>query len=266
MLARFEAVTKRLLEQQSGSSGALPVRTDPAPFVQQLLSVLFPQIRGRRELEPQALFDLHSLDVRMTNALNVTPEENSLEWIIDGLPEIHSKLMLDAQAIFEGDPAAKSVDEVIIAYPGFLAIAIFRVAHEFFAAGIPILPRVLTEYAHEKTGIDIHPGADIGPGFCIDHGTGIVVGETTKVGKRVKLYQGVTLGALSVEKAAAGSKRHPTVEDNVVLYSNATVLGGQTVIGHDSIIGGNVWITESVPPHSVIYHKAEVTLRSNKGS
>ena len=265
MLSRFEAVTQRLLKQQSGDDRAFAVRTDPAPFVQQLLSVLFPQVRGRRALETQELYDLYSLAVRMLTALNVAPGQGTVEKIIDGLPEIHTKLLVDAQAIFDGDPAARSVDEVIIAYPGFLAIAIFRVAHEFHLAGVPILPRLLTEFAHEKTGIDIHPGADIGPGFCIDHGTGIVIGETTTVGKNVKLYQGVTLGALSVDKGNAGNKRHPTVEDNVVLYSNATVLGGETVIGHDSIIGGNVWITESVPPRSVIYHKAEVTLK-NKGT
>ena len=160
--------------------------------------------------------------------------------------------------------AAESVDEVISAYPGFRAIAIYRIAHEFYRMGVPLFPRILTESAHQRTGIDIHPGATIGRSFFIDHGTGIVVGETTTIGDSVKIYQGVTLGALSVDKTLASSKRHPTIEDNVVIYSNATILGGTTVIGHDSVIGGNVWLTESVPPYSVVYHKSEVHVRSTR--
>jgi len=150
----------------------------------------------------------------------------------------------------------------ISAYPGFLAIAFHRVAHEFYRLGVPIFPRILAEVAHQRTGVDIHPGATIGEAFCIDHGTGIVIGETTVIGDRVKIYQGVTLGALSVDKALSTSKRHPTIEDDVVIYSNATILGGATVVGHHSVIGGNVWLTSSVPPHSVVYHSSEVRVRN----
>ena len=150
---------------------------------------------------------------------------------------------------------------MISAYPGFLAIAIHRIAHELCGLGVPILPRLLAEVAHTRTGIDIHPGATIGGSFCIDHGTGIVIGETAVIGNDVKLYQGVTLGALSVAKRAAGMKRHPTIEDRVVIYANATVLGGDTVVGHDSVVGGNVFLTASLPPDSVVYQTSQVRVR-----
>jgi len=180
------------------------------------------------------------------------------------LPAIYRLLWLDARAIHEGDPAAESVDEVISAYPGFFAIYTHRVAHELYRRQVPILPRLFTEYAHVRTGIDIHPGASIGERFCIDHGTGVVIGETTVIGAGVKLYQGVSLGALSVSKHQRATKRHPTIEDRVVVYSNATILGGGTVVGHDSVVGGNVFLTESVPPHSVVYHSADKRVRSRR--
>ncbi|MEQ8926629.1 MAG: serine O-acetyltransferase EpsC [Fulvivirga sp.] len=169
---------------------------------------------------------------------------------MDSLSEIRKKLDEDIDALFNGDPAAKSKTEVIRTYPGFFAIAAHRIAHQFSLYNLALIPRIISEYAHSKTGIDIHPSANIGNSFCIDHGTGVVIGETTVIGNNVKIYQGVTLGALSVKKEDAKTKRHPTIEDNVVIYSGATILGGKTVIGHDSIIGGNVWITESVPPKS----------------
>lgn len=172
------------------------------------------------------------------------------------LPELYALLNTDIQAILEGDPAAKSEFEIIRAYPGFFAISIYRLANALLKLDIPLIPRILTEYAHSKTGIDIHPGAEVGKYLYIDHGTGIVIGETTIIGNNVKLYQGVTLGALSVEKSMASTKRHPTVEDNVVIYSGATILGGETVIGSNSIIGGNVWLTKSVPAYSTVYHEA----------
>jgi serine O-acetyltransferase len=175
-------------------------------------------------------------------------------------------LWLDAEAIEEGDPAAESVEEVVSAYPGFHAIAIYRIAHEFYALEVPIFPRLLSELAHQRTGIDIHPGATIGRSFFIDHGTGIVIGETSVIGERVKIYQGVTLGALSVEKSLSASKRHPTIENGVVIYSNATILGGETVIGHDSVIGGNVWLTESVLPYSVVYNRSEIRVRNREAT
>jgi serine O-acetyltransferase len=180
---------------------------------------------------------------------------------LDGLPVIHASLVLDAQAHYTGDPAARSIDEVILAYPGFRAVGMYRIANRLWRLSVPLLPRLVTALAHEQTGIDLHPGSTIGRAFSIDHGTGVVVGETTVIGDRVKLYQGVTLGAASVSKALAHRKRHPTVGDDVVIYANATILGGDTVIGEGSVIGGNVWLTHSVPPGSVVTHEG-VTERS----
>lgn len=177
------------------------------------------------------------------------------------LPEIRNILQEDISAAYDGDPAAMSKIEVAMAYPGLFAITVHRVAHELYRLKVPLLPRVMSEYAHSKTGIDIHPGASIGERFFIDHGTGVVIGETCVIGKNVKIYQGVTLGALSFpkdEKTGAlvkGIKRHPNVEDNVVIYAGATILGGDTVIGHDSEIGGNVWLMQSIPPYSRVYNK-----------
>lgn len=168
------------------------------------------------------------------------------------LPATRERLFADADATWRMDPAATSVDEVIVAYPGFLAIACHRIAHPLYGLRVPIIPRLVTEWAHERTGIDLHPGAVIGERFAIDHGTGIVVGETATIGDDVRLYQGVTLGALRVEKSMAAAKRHPTIEDGVVIYANATILGGDTVIGAGSVIGGNTWLTRSVPPGSVV--------------
>jgi len=176
------------------------------------------------------------------------------EDFIEALADVRALLLLDAEAHFDGDPAARSVDEVILAYPGFRAVALYRMANHLHRAGVPLLPRLITEQAHRETGIDIHPGATIGRAFSIDHGTGVVIGETTVIGDRVKLYQGVTLGAASVRKALADVKRHPTVEDDVVIYANATILGGDTVIGASSVIGGNVWLTHSVPAGSMVSH------------
>ncbi len=177
------------------------------------------------------------------------------------VPSIYQVLMNDAAAVLQFDPAAKSIEEVLMAYPGFFATAVYRFSHQLVVQGVPILPRVFAEYAHSKTGIDVHPGATIGTSFFIDHGTGIVIGETTVIGNNVKIYQGVTLGALSVNKGCAESKRHPSIEDNVIIYSGATILGGDTVIGHDSVIGGNVWLTNSVLPFSIVYHKSEISIR-----
>lgn len=167
----------------------------------------------------------------------------------------------DAAFIQANDPACTSVSEVILAYPGFYAIAAYRVGHILYREGVPTLPRLITEHAHEWTGVDIHPGAEIGCPFFIDHGTGVVVGETTRIGDRVKVYQGVTLGALSVKKELAQERRHPTIGDDVVLYASAAVLGGDTFVGEGSVIGGNVWLTESVPARSIVYHKSTVRIR-----
>ncbi len=173
-------------------------------------------------------------------------EETSIA-MVEELPEIKRKITLDVEAGFKGDPAAKSIEEVIISYPAIEAILVYRIAHFLHKNGVPVIPRMMSEYIHGKTGIDINPGAIIGESFFIDHGTGVVIGESTIIGNNVKLYQGVTLGALSVKKELMNKKRHPTIEDDVTIYANATILGGQTIIGRGSVIGGNTWVTKSIP-------------------
>lgn len=190
---------------------------------------------------------------------------NYTQLFLDTLPVIKKTLLNDAGFIFESDPAAKDIIEVIAIYPGFFAVYCYRIAHALDKLSVPLLPRMITEYAHKVTGIDIHPGAIIGSPFSIDHGTGIVIGETTEIGNYVKLYQGVTLGALSVDKSKASKKRHPTIEDNVILYAGSTILGGETIVGRGSIIGGNVWLTESIAPFSVVYNKSEKIVRNQNG-
>lgn len=188
--------------------------------------------------------------------LEALAQQKAVE-LLRRLPELRYVLEMDVEAAFLGDPAAKSHHEIIFCYPGLEAITVYRIAHELLLLGVPLIPRMMTECAHSKTGIDVHPGARIGPGFFIDHGTGVVIGETCDIGKHVKLYQGVTLGALSFPRDAAGNiirgmKRHPTLEDDVVVYANATILGGDTVIGHHAVIGSNVWLTQSVDPYTVV--------------
>ena len=177
------------------------------------------------------------------------------------LPKLRGMLAKDIRAALEGDPAAKSYDEIIFSYPGIRAITIYRIAHELYHQKIPLLPRIMTEYAHGRTGIDIHPGAHIGESFFIDHGTGVVIGETCAIGNRVRIYQGVTLGALSLSKAECkrlrSKKRHPSIEDDAIIYANATILGGDTVVGARSVIGGNVWLTHSVPPDTEVFIKKQ---------
>jgi len=178
------------------------------------------------------------------------------------LESIHTRLEGDLDAVFNFDPAAKTKSEVLLAYPGFFAIAVYRVSHHLWNSGIPVLPRLISEYVHSKTGIDIHPGATIGERFFIDHGTGIVIGETAIIGNDVKIYQGVTLGALNVSKDLAEEKRHPTIGNDVIIYANATILGGNTLIGNGAVIGGNVWITNSIPDDSLVYHKSEIVIKN----
>lgn len=237
-------------------------------FVDDLLKILFPHFSAdffdsAIEVE-SSIYQLRRSLNEVLIALNGDTKEKSKKFSEDfivKLPQIHQKLYEDAKAIYSGDPAAESLDEVILAYPGFFAIAVYRIANELYNMGIPILPRIISEYAHQITGIDIHPGAKIGTPFFIDHGTGIVIGETTTVGSNVKIYQGVTLGALSIQKELANKKRHPTIEDDVIIYSNAVILGGETTIGKGSIIGGNVWLTRSVPPNSVVQHRSEISFK-----
>jgi serine O-acetyltransferase len=183
----------------------------------------------------------------------------------NNLGNIKKVLLKDADFILESDPAATEQIEVIAIYPGFYAIFCYRIANFLAKLTVPLFPRMIAEYAHRVTGIDIHPGASIGIPFSIDHGTGIVIGETANIGNNVKLYQGVTLGALSVDKGKASIKRHPTIEDNVILYAGCTILGGETIVGRNSIIGGNVWLTESIAPFSVVYHKSEIIVRNQNG-
>jgi serine O-acetyltransferase len=262
---RDHAFAKLLAGDRAVHGRIYPLKHDVAAFADSLLGILFPQLSDDALAAPDDLAarlvlvrrDLRRLVEPFTDAA----ADHVIASFADSLPRVHAALLEDGEAILAGDPAAESLDEVVAAYPGFLAIAIHRVAHELYVLKVPILPRLLAEVAHTRTGIDIHPGATIGRGFCIDHGTGVVVGETAVIGNGVKLYQGVTLGALSVVKELAGHKRHPTIGDHVVIYANATVLGGDTVVGADSIVGGNVFITSSIAPGSVLYQTSRSRVR-----
>lgn len=196
--------------------------------------------------------------LNVTKACNDCNNEEVAHTFFEMFPEIYRKMNTDIDAIQHGDPAAKSTFEIVRAYPGFIAIAFYRIANVLLKLDVPLIPRLLTELAHSKTGIDIHPGATIGDYLCIDHGTGIVIGETTVIGNHVKIYQGVTLGALSVDKKMVDVKRHPTIEDHVILYAGATILGGDTIVGSHCTIGGNVWLTRSVPPYATVYHQPTI--------
>lgn len=260
----IDELKQQLLEKHKFTDH-YPATSVLASYVTSILMTLFPQQARERVIEAVILderFEKHYQDflkifTPIQDKLKNTPENLAIKFI-DGIPLVYQELLQDVDCIQSGDPAATSEYEVIRTYPGFYAIAFYRLARLLHQLEIPLAPRIITEFAHSKTGIDIHPGASIAPSFFIDHGTGIVIGGTAEIGKNVKLYQGVTLGALSVSKEMANTKRHPTIQDNVVIYAGATILGGNTIVGHDSVIGGNVWLTESVPPFSKIYHKSEV--------
>ena len=239
-------------------------------FVERIIDLLFPfrtkKSLSREELKRQLAeleSELESLMHPLEKKLSRKPAEICREFM-NRLPVIYERMIEDADAFMQFDPAAVSIEEIIICYPGFFSIAVYRLAHELQGLQVPVLPRIMAEYAHSKTGVDIHPGARIGKSFFIDHGTGTVIGETAVIGNNVKIYQGVTLGALFVKKSMARQKRHPTIEDNVIIYARSTILGGETNIGHDSVIGGNVWLTESVLPFSVVYQKHHVIVRDSK--
>ncbi|MCC5919045.1 MAG: serine acetyltransferase [Cyclobacteriaceae bacterium] len=256
----------RQLYQEHQKEACCPPPRWVISFFDRLLGLLFPQFAEKdfHSAEEIAAYGqmLKSDLVRILQHGKTPKGANYTSMataFFDALPDIKSRLMRDVDAVFEGDPAAKSHTEVIRTYPGFYAIVAHRIANYFHEQEVELMPRIISEYAHGKTGIDIHPGAKIGDYFCIDHGTGVVIGETTIIGKRVKIYQGVTLGALSVKKEDARSQRHPILEDGVVVYAGATILGGTTVIGKDSVIGGNVWLTQSVPPQSKVYYKAKMS-------
>lgn len=254
-------------KKQQGCS--LPDAARARRFVRKLFEVLFicKSEADNNEFEIQS--QLKKLERQLQLLLypvlhNEEYGDKQTTIFFENIPALYQKLLLDANALYEADPAAKNIEEVLVAYPGFFAIATYRIAHQLHQQKIPLLPRIISEYAHSKTGIDIHPAATIGESFAIDHGTGIVIGETAVIGSHVKIFQGVTLGALSVQKEKASEKRHPTIEDNVVIYSGATILGGATVVGHDSVIGGNVWLTKAVQPFSIVYYQAEVTVQDKK--
>jgi len=269
----------------------IPSRDSVIDIVQRICRILYPGyfVQSRLEQfnlsyylgqEATALFEILSEQVSVAlrhdcirhNLPCIKCEERGQEITVEFMGKfagLRTILATDVRAAYEGDPAAKSYDEVIFSYPGLFAVSVYRIAHELWEQDVPFIPRIMTEYAHSLTGIDIHPGAHIQESFFIDHGTGVVVGETTGIGKRVRLYQGVTLGALSLPKGAGelfrNKKRHPTIEDDVIIYAGATILGGETVIGARSVIGGNVWLTESVPPDTKVFlKKPELIFKANR--
>jgi serine O-acetyltransferase len=234
-------------------------------FFEELLGLLFPEyavqkVNSEDEVSARLILLRETLSAILTRNRHLHQAEGSQLSLrfFSGLEKIFDWVHQDVDAMYEGDPAAKSKTEILRSYPGFYAIAAYRIANLLHQLGIKLIPRMITEIAHSRTGIDIHPGATIGQFFCIDHGTGLVIGETTVIGNHVKIYQGVTLGALSVDKADADLKRHPTIEDHVVIYAGATILGGRTSIGKNSVIGGNVWLTKSVPANSKVYYQTQI--------
>jgi serine O-acetyltransferase len=268
----------------------LPSRQSVSAIVEELQSLIFPGFQAEENLNlselryaigEKVIAAAHALTVEVEKSLRYAcrimkdcsrhqdcrgEAQDIVEELLGKIPEIRRKVSLDVAAANKGDPAARSEDEVILAYPFVQAIMVHRIAHELWLSEVALIPRMMSEYIHGKTGIDIHPGAVIGNSFFIDHGTGVVIGETTVIGDNVKIYQGVTLGALSVQKQLANKKRHPTIEDDVTIYAGATILGGETVVGRGTIIGGNVWLTETVPPNSRILHQPSQTSRIQKKS
>ena len=285
-MKNIEIIAKKMAESYKTSEvtmltscSGLPVRDEVIGILNEVKALMFPAYFAPKEAMVDATEFaeelLNSIYFRLKKQVALAlsfkckedvseKAEKITEDFISALPEIHRVLLTDVNATFEGDPAASSKEEIIFSYPGFYTIFVYRVAHLLYQSGVPFVPRMMTEYAHDKTGIDINPGATIGEYFFIDHGTGIVIGETTVIGKHVKLYQGVTLGALSPRKgqSLAGVKRHPTVKDNVTIYSGASILGGDTVIGEGAVIGGNSFITESVGENSrVSVKKPELIIK-----
>ncbi|UCH13701.1 MAG: serine acetyltransferase [Bacteroidales bacterium] len=259
-----------LFNQYKNFRKEVPSISKAHTFADSIIDFLFPIKRERKCTLPQIDLNLTQLQIDFKDLLDPMekilgePINDIAEKFFKKLPDIYDKLLKDANTFLDSDPAARSIESVIIYYPGFYSISVYRLSHVLYKLKIPFLPRILSEYAHSKTGIDIHPGAEIGLNFFIDHGTGVVIGETTTIGNNVKIYQGVTLGAMYVKKSMKGKKRHPTIEDNVIIYSGSTILGGDTVIGHDTIIGGNVWLTHSVPSYSVVYHESKTVVRDSK--
>ena len=265
-----QSFLKQLYDKHQNTE-AVPSSKDISSWAIKIIRLLYPEqakefFRSVDEIEGE----FWNLGNELKHLLETTDQckncdiNKKVESFHSAIPELFRVLNTDVEAILNGDPAAKSKFEIIRAYPGFYAISIYRLANLLNKLEVNLIPRILTEFAHSRTGIDIHPGAEIGEYFFIDHGTGVVIGETCIIGNHVKIYQGVTLGALSVDKSLANIKRHPTVKDNVVIYSGATILGGNTIIGENSVIGGNVWLTKSVQPNATVYHKPEIKVVENE--
>ena len=250
-------VTNKIDETVVYTNYSMCLRDAVAAFTKQLINNLF-DVNHLTENAAQTRAQF----LKILERLSIENGEEIWNAYESHFTEIRQKLDLDAEAAHKNDPAAKSLEEIYLAYPGFYAIAIYRLAHELYEEGFPLVPRLMTEYAHRQTGVDINPGAQIGNSFFIDHATGVVIGETAVIKDHVKIYQGVTLGALYVEKSLQNVKRHPTIESNVTIYANATILGGETVIGSNSIIGGNAWLTASVPPNSTVFHTPEIKIKT----
>lgn len=279
-------ITRHIIESCSDPSCFTHIDYEPIPSrenvirsINRFMELLFPGYFSRKTVDPTNLTysmgdAVITLYTRLTEQIILSIRHDCFRYgipcsdcekrghdaaltLFTALPEIKKTLADDVRAMYDGDPATHSHDEIIFSYPGLFAIAVYRVAHFLYLQNIPLLPRIMTEYAHSETGIDIHPGATIGKRFAIDHGTGVVIGQTTVIGNNVRIYQGVTLGALSLPPNCGekykGRKRHPTIEDDVIIYSGATILGGDTVIGKNAVVGGNVWLTESVPPNTKVF-------------
>lgn len=266
MADRTKDFPSRLFKMTEVFTREVPSQVAARKFIDDLINLLFP-VKDKRNISLRET-DLRWEILRRDFYAIINPlcrRETCCEELADNffneIPLIYTRLLRDADNYCANDPAADSPEEVILCYPGFYAVAAYRISHLIHTLSVPILPRVISEYAHSETGIDIHPGADIGQDFYIDHGTGIVIGETTVIGRNVRMYQGVTLGATFVDKSLKDRKRHPTIEDNVIIYAGSTILGGDTVIGHDTVIGGNVWITESVPPYSTVYQRPDIYIK-----
>lgn len=256
-----KTVIERIIAQKQLPNLRFRIKEKTEAFTQHLFYTLFDRDTPVEENLEKLRYDFEELG----NLVCWEPGKPCSEiWdnYCQKLPQLLEKINLDAKAIATNDPAANSVEEVYLSYPGFFAIAVYRLSHEFYKMELPLVPRLMTEYAHKLTGTDINPGAQIGDSFFIDHATGVVIGETTIIKNNVKLYQGVTLGALYVERDLRNKKRHPTIEDDVTIYANATILGGETTIGARSIIGGNAWLTGSVPPNSFVTHSPTIRIKN----
>lgn len=256
-----------LIKQFNPKPVEIPInKCELEEIVEVLYTSMFPvcECKNSTSFRDGLIVTIEKLHRNIEGVKDTETADQIIESFLESLPAIHQRLYEDAHCYLQSDPAAKSLEEVILTYPGFFALSIHRIAHKLHELGVPLIARHFSEYAHSKVGIDIHPAAKIGKNLFMDHGTGIVIGETTEIGDNVKIYQGVTLGALFVEKKLSDIKRHPTVEDNVVIYANATILGGKTVIGHNSTIGGGSWLTQSVIPYSLVYNSVDVKIRTVK--